>query len=82
MGSTQGIKAAIEFQSSPTPKGGRYIRLTRQGRELNWFQSSPTPKGGRYTEQLFLPVRLSAFQSSPTPKGGRYVKSKRIAITR
>ena len=39
----------IMFQSSPTPKGGRYDRLVQpQGAPGQEFQSSPTPKGGRY----------------------------------
>ena len=36
------------FQSSPTPKGGRY-RICQPGEwDTFLFQSSPTPKGGRY----------------------------------
>ncbi len=36
------------FQSSPAPKGGRYI-CSRTIKSLSYeFQSSPAPKGGRY----------------------------------
>ena len=72
------------FQSSPTPKGGRYptpgsCRPLR--RFSSKFQSSPTSKGGRYTwyfEQLYpmCPV-MDLFQSSPTSKGGRYAMTFR-----
>ena len=36
------------FQSSPTSKGGRYLRVHIQDVLLDLFQSSPTSKGGRY----------------------------------
>ena len=36
------------FQSSPTPKGGRYVRVGDSAGSAIQFQSSPTPKGGRY----------------------------------
>ena len=36
------------FQSSPTPKGGRYESTIGASRRVREFQSSPTPKGGRY----------------------------------
>ncbi len=36
------------FQSSPTPKGGRYGAFLADGITITAFQSSPTPKGGRY----------------------------------
>ena len=72
---TPGAQDQLMFQSSPTPKGGRYgCRL--QLAELPWrdfmFQSSPTPKGGRYFDDDFLLPHPPMFQSSPTPKGGRY----------
>ena len=64
------------FQSSPTPKGGRYAFGHCQGRLdglFVLFQSSPTPKGGRYAYVIPVDGRgLPMFQSSPTPKGGRY----------
>ena len=36
------------FQSSPTPKGGRYGFIAQGRSRCSMFQSSPTPKGGRY----------------------------------
>ena len=36
------------FQSSPTPKGGRYCVANPIMTLCSSFQSSPTPKGGRY----------------------------------
>ena len=39
------------FQSSPTPKGGRYAKEADQCLAVFKFQSSPTPKGGRYSDQ-------------------------------
>ena len=36
------------FQSSPTPKGGRYNNELMKAILSAVFQSSPTPKGGRY----------------------------------
>ena len=38
------------FQSSPTPKGGRYPGALEGNEAFGLFQSSPTPKGGRYRE--------------------------------
>ena len=63
---------SLSFQSSPTPKGGRYPLTTncRFGRRV--FQSSPTPKGGRYLSYSTAYTLGPTFQSSPTPKGGRY----------
>ena len=37
-----------KFQSSPTPKGGRYYKPRHRRSRPTLFQSSPTPKGGRY----------------------------------
>ena len=60
------------FQSSPTPKGGRYKATHDLSPVPSVFQSSPTPKGGRYFAAGALVLLLVLFQSSPTPKGGRY----------
>ena len=61
------------FQSSPTPRGGRYaVRRDLDGREIQ-FQSSPTPRGGRYHMDPEKQYRVLTFQSSPTPRGGRYL---------
>ena len=42
------LKTLMQFQSSPTPKGGRYAGNLRDNVGNVAFQSSPTPKGGRY----------------------------------
>ncbi len=65
----------IKFQSSPTPKGGRYFFDRRVKVVGHTFQSSPTPKGGRYIRPSNSINSWSWFQSSPTPKGGRYVSN-------
>ncbi len=44
------------FQSSPTPKGGRYPISRFCQTHLDVFQSSPTPKGGRYQESKPLHI--------------------------
>ena len=60
-GNVEGVAVnATPFQSSPTPKGGRYeleVSIDMEG-----FQRS-TPNNRH---------RCLVFQSSPTPKGGRY----------
>ena len=40
---------AIQFQSSPAPKDGRYLENDWLKLVFNAFQSSPAPKDGRYT---------------------------------
>ncbi len=60
------------FQSSPAPKGGRYLGHNATSRSYRWFQSSPAPKGGRYISKSPLKIKPVTFQSSPAPKGGRY----------
>ena len=78
----------LMFQSSPTPKGGRYEVSPDYPGNGSWrrFQSSPTPKGGRYVagdrQSRVRGIRM--FQSSPTPKGGRYlsVRVGRVAPKR
>ena len=37
-----------KFQSSPAPKGGRYLTQLYGDDTFDLFQSSPAPKGGRY----------------------------------
>ena len=44
------------FQSSPTPKGGRYIKPPLTTTYDKQFQSSPTPKGGRYIDRGRIPL--------------------------
>ena len=47
------------FQSSPTPKGGRYIVRLALLQRNPMFQSSPTPKGGRYHRRPVAPITCS-----------------------
>ena len=64
------------FQSSPSPKTGRYDRLHHKRiATYRWFQSSPSPKTGRYIRDSVWCYCI-AFQSSPSPKTGRYIRSK------
>ncbi len=62
------------FQSSPAPKGGRYLRAAGVIRVSPKFQSSPAPKGGRYYRWANERGQRLEFQSSPAPKGGRYLR--------
>ena len=72
----------LQFQSSPTPKGGRYgIKPTFLSKSAP-FQSSPTPKGGRYVSVRQQRGGDHMFQSSPTPKGGRYTGIETVAHIR
>ncbi len=65
----------IMFQSSPSPKTGRYV-FQQEFKDDNTyqFQSSPSPKTGRYRNSFswarVIPTYM--FQSSPSPKTGRY----------
>ncbi len=57
---------AKKFQSSPSPKTGRYLAIVLYLCSLILFQSSPSPKTGRY----FLRGKWSAslsFGSNPHP---------------
>ena len=66
---------AIEFQSSPSRKTGRYsLRLTRSYLAKREFQSSPSPKTGRDVRIVYSGRQAARFQSSPSPKTGRYVE--------
>ena len=58
------------FQSSPTPKGGRYGRATRGGGGGHAFQSSPTPKGGRYEGHAYIKLLFTGFNPRPPRKVG------------
>ena len=70
------------FQSSPTPKGGRYPGDACHQSATRGFQSSPTPKGGRYAVFSIYIYAHYLFQSSPTPKGGRYHTQALLALLR
>ena len=59
------------FQSSPTPKGGRYDGTTVAPAGTLLFQSSPTPKGGRYNRRhAILSLRRPSFNPRPPRKVG------------
>ena len=75
-----GIAAQKVFQSSPSPKTGRYLVIAAQNRKRIWFQSSPSPKTGRYCVIHSRLLNKSMFQSSPSPKTGRYLSGARLFI--
>ena len=58
------------FQSSPTPKGGRYELIATISTKEMLFQSSPTPKGGRYAKAFSVIVRLLCFNPRPPRRAG------------
>ena len=59
------------FQSSPTPKGGRYnIRIFSKILSGSPFQSSPTPKGGRYKGMDRGKGNIHCFNPRPPRKVG------------
>uniref|UniRef100_E6QQG0 Uncharacterized protein n=1 Tax=mine drainage metagenome TaxID=410659 RepID=E6QQG0_9ZZZZ len=75
MGATRKSRVALreqEFQSSPTPEGGRYahgdyVRDTKTGVSI-----LAHPGGWALPRGLLLSRIGCQFQSSPTPEGGRY----------
>ena len=70
IGDSGASRRQCPFQSSPSPKTGRYSNLCDRFMDL-LFQSSPSPKTGRYSHNK--PINISkTFQSSPSPKTGRY----------
>ena len=60
----------ILFQSSPTPKGGRYFPRPALETQRQVFQSSPTPKGGRYKIGKRKPGSTLSFNPRPPRKVG------------
>ena len=58
------------FQSSPTPKGGRYRASQSVQSAANMFQSSPTPKGGRYMVDVDCKIHAICFNPRPPRKVG------------
>ena len=65
----------LRFQSSPTPKGGRY-NLRREVKRLEtMFQSSPTPKGGRYGLTLRGAQYTESFNPRPPRKVGATMRN-------
>ena len=66
------------FQSSPTPRGGRYV-VAGRGVASGGASFNPRPPlevGATLVEALSLRAS-EAFQSSPTPRGGRYLAETR-----
>ena len=61
------------FQSSPTPRGGRYGKLVKEGicQILSFNPRPPLEVGATMTVRMTVIVTIM-FQSSPTPRGGRY----------
>ena len=57
------------FQSSPTPKGGRYSRPQDHWPARCMFQSSPTPKGGRYPDAVLLAGLVEQVSILTHPEG-------------
>ena len=68
--STERMRFILWFQSSPTPKGGRYGELHYLVVRHSRFQSSPTPKGGRYILVWSLAVGFQSFNPRPPRKVG------------
>ncbi len=60
----------LPFQSSPTPKGGRYRVLIIIRHDQPGFQSSPTPKGGRYMARMMVTASSLCFNPRPPRKVG------------
>ena len=58
------------FQSSPTPKGGRYDKGSDGTLNFLGFQSSPTPKGGRYVVACAFLHVVNCFNPRPPRKVG------------
>ena len=70
----------ITFQSSPTPKGGRYLKSAEPllAVPIICFNPRPPRKVGATTRTGALTIK---FQSSPT-KGGRYPKGVNRSFTK
>uniref|UniRef100_E6QQF9 Uncharacterized protein n=1 Tax=mine drainage metagenome TaxID=410659 RepID=E6QQF9_9ZZZZ len=67
-----------QFQSSPTPEGGRYTLIVKRKSSLRRFQSSMVsilahPGGWALLSSPQQMMQNLLFQSSPTPEGGRYL---------
>ncbi len=63
---------ASRFQSSPTPKGGRYDGLDTNVSGLTKVSILAHPERWALPSPAVLKHMVAVFQSSPTPKGGRY----------
>ena len=60
------------FQSSPTPKGGRYLSEAEAGKVKVAVSILAHPERWALQLKIDKQPREPGFQSSPTPKGGRY----------
>ena len=63
---------STEFQSSPTPKGGRYGSPWTMGMSDALVSILAHPERWALQRSGRVERRVLRFQSSPTPKGGRY----------
>ena len=61
-----------KFQSSPTPKGGRYLVQMHKVDDLRLVSILAHPERWALPCGFVPSVAAVPFQSSPTPKGGRY----------
>ena len=62
------------FQSSPTPKGGRYVHRPMVRKATFRVSILAHPERWALRRSVGSFSEFKRFQSSPTPKGGRYVK--------
>ena len=69
--SARALTALRWFQSSPTPKGGRYEAKRAVYCAVRCFNPRPPRRAGA-TQLNAAFATADMFQSSPTPKGGRY----------
>ncbi len=61
-----------QFQSSPAPKGGRYLQTCPSRTRLRCFNPRPPRRAGATNLDGSDLKAGKEFQSSPAPKGGRY----------
>ena len=67
------ILANLVFQSSPSPKTGRYIMVMTIKRSRGCSNPHPVRKLGAMRKLYMVNFSLAlVFQSSPSPKTGRY----------
>ena len=69
--------ASSTFQSSPAPKGGRYLTTCRLLLLCSGVSILARPEGRALRSSGKVCSPICAFQSSPAPKGGRYVALER-----
>ena len=69
------------FQSSPAPKGGRYLCPPWRGEAPTSFNPRPPRKAGA-TEIKKCLREISEFQSSPAPKVSRTMVIEQLPMVR